>query len=117
MNIAAETRRVLSALGEADIAQVAEAVGADRKAVGQAMMAGDWAERISRGRYRYLNGSQPEKVTTPAELQPLVDSLSDEHFDEIGLKFVARTRDGGFICVDDNGLAWKVEVVVTARLI
>jgi hypothetical protein len=119
MSIAADTRECLAEMGEATVSEIADALGLTGEQVGQALTAGigKWSERLGRGRYRSLNSSTQPAATTSAELRPLIDSLPVDGFDRIGLFMVARTQDGGFICTDRNGVAWKLEVTVTARLI
>ena len=126
MIVAQETKRVLAEKGTATVEEIADELGITvddqrRAGISQALTTGmgKWSERVARGRYTWLNGSQPpaKGPSTASELQPLIDALSDVEFDAVGLTYVARTQDGAFICTDQHGVAWRVEVTATARLI
>jgi hypothetical protein len=125
MSTAAEVRIALEKMGEATVEEIANSLGiglgdSGYHSVGQALSTGTtrgWSHRIGRARYAWVpNGSQPVPAT-PAELQPLIDRIGDDAFDTVGLTYVARTQDGAFICTDQQGVAWRVEVTATARLI
>jgi hypothetical protein len=123
MSIAQDTRQALASMGQGSVEEIAATMGIrlgdpTYHSVGQALSSGvsrGWTERIGRGRYAWLNGSKPQAA--PSELRPLIDSLGDIEFDAVGLTYVARTQDGAFICTDQHGVAWRVEITATARLI
>lgn len=126
MSVASDTRQTLASMGQGSVEEIAAQMGIQMgdptyHSVGQALSTGvvrGWTERIGRGRYAWLNGSKPPEPTTPTELQPLIDSLEvTRGFDIVGLTYVARTQDGAFICTDQHGVAWRVEITATARLI
>jgi hypothetical protein len=123
MSVAGDVKEVLAQMGRGSIGDIAEQLGiyeGDPRwhSVGQALSTGlgKWSDRVGRGEYVWLNGGKPAAPATPDELRPLVDSL-DVEFGRVGLTFVARTQDGAFICTDQHGVAWRVDVTVTARLI
>lgn len=126
MSISQDVRQALADRGQATIGDIADHLGIAHDDprwhnINQALSGGlgKWSKRVARGEYVWLNGAKPLAPTasTAAELQPLIDSLSDAEFDNVGLTYVARTQDGAFICTDRHGVAWRVEVTVTARLI
>jgi hypothetical protein len=127
MSVASDVREVLVQVGQGTVEEIAAMLGIQPgdtgyHTVGQALAAGmkqGWAERVGRAKYAWVsNGSRPaSKVATPAELQPLIDRIGDDAFDGVGLTYVARTQDGAFICTDQHGVAWRIEVTATARLI
>lgn len=132
MSITQDVKQALAAKGQATIGEIAEYLGigegdARWHNINQALSGGQgkWSQRVARGEYVWLNGSRPAKPAKPAkpapataaELQPLIDNLSAVDFKTVGLTYVARTQDGAFICTDQHGVAWRVEVTVTARLI
>jgi hypothetical protein len=75
-------------------------------------------ERVGLGKYRYAspNGHAPS-ATVPEEFRPLIESIPDGAFNSVGMRVVARTKDGDRICVDEQGAAWTVAIGVEARLI
>ena len=127
-NYAGAARRTLEKLGTATVAEIAAELGVDdpaiRRALGQGLGAesrkpGGQVERVERGVYRWVGSqTQPAVATqTPDDLLPLINSIDDESFTMCDLDLVARAQDGGFICTDRNGVAWKVNVTATARML
>lgn len=120
---ASQAREVLRRRGEASVQTIADELGIDNaRSIGQALghdarQINPQVERVGRGYYRWI-GDNPQQTGTSDDLLPLVDWIDDtEAFASCGLKLVARSNDGGFITVDDNMRAWKVEVTVTARML
>lgn len=123
-SIADQARRALKELGEGSVFDIARHIGQDSRPVGQAL--GSEAkrphgsvERVTRGYYRWVDNkdAKAETVETPEDLRPLLDTIGVEAFEACDLLLVARTQDGGYLCTDRNGVAWKVDLVASARLI
>lgn len=125
MSVASDVREVLVQVGQGTVEQIAAMLDIRQgdpgyHTVGQALSAGvnsGWATRVGRAEYAWLNGGKPKPTVTRSELQPLVDRIGDDAFDTVGLTYVARTQDGAFICTDRQGVAWRIEITVAARLI
>jgi hypothetical protein len=121
-SVAARAREALKKMGTASVAQIAMELGIrDTRPVGQGLGAetrrpGSRVVRVSRGVYRWDASDPGWSEGTPEDLRPLIENLGAPDFDLVDLTYVARTQDGGFICTDRNGVAWKVEVAVSARM-
>lgn len=80
-------------------------------------------EPAGRGRYRYDPTASPQPAAaarateTPAELRPITDAVDDEAFKAAGLIPIATTIGGDRICIDDQGIPWRVTISVQARLL
>ena len=135
--IAPRVLGALSELGEGRASEVRDMVpDLTIKQVNQVLASADkngrGVERVELGVYRWTgeiavpkarppkpspNGHMSGLPVSNPELVPILDELPVDAFETVGLKSVAKTKDGDFICIDEQGTAWAVTITITSKLL